>query len=371
MVILGKKRIFYSKKNLSIIVLMLMIGIGFQGCASRDTVADNDNELVNERWLPNREVDLEWINIPSNEYEFISMGLMNCQNGEYLEIEPVQRDAIFEDFGIVFRNQSLYDTTLLLKLFHNYQEVAFDVANQGDYDFEFTFEISAETVICLPITLDIINESQDTINKLTVGMFYHPERFSSQQQDLPVNLRFQTGIMLDFEINHGYNIPLSLSISETLMIQDVYNTGGLFMVNLDNLNSIPERGVITHPPELIQVRPNEELTLSIVGSFLKQELESYKPESEETYLIQIEEYLVISMLDWQQIQMNGAPYIWLNARNRPEYGQLGFFTITTPSEPGLYEFVSFLVHNPRQQFSWGTYYPLEIAIRFTIEVLEE
>jgi hypothetical protein len=78
------------------------------------------------------------------------------------------------------------------------------------------------------------------------------------------------------------------------------------------------------------------------------------------------------MLDWHQIPLNEKPYLYVNIEDDNEnIVHHGRFVINVDREPGFYEFVAFIVGNPVNENSETNFYPLETAIRFTIEVIAE
>jgi len=372
-----------DKKSILVIVVFLLIVAGIFGVYIQNNInvflrPESSNILViNESWLP-LDTSSSFLNFYPLEHEvsengFIGLGFWSGHNVLDHSIDPVRIEMPQDRLNININNENFEDVNVIVKVFYNYQEAYFRLANTEDYMTEFVFTMPGGYVVDLPIYLDSTFEKSDSLSKLTVAIFPAPERFVMQDhEDLFFDPQHNVGLALDFELNYGSDSPLVLSLQESNYVDDIYNLWASFMVNID---SGPLTGGDTKlPPRLLQVKPTEEVELFFVADLSKSEMRSVSLSGEIESSTEITDYLIISMLDWQQIPMNGDPYLWITARENDRdggiYGQHGRFFITAPEEPGFYEFVAFLVHNPTSGFSWDTFVPLEIAMRFTIEVVE-
>jgi len=86
-----------------------------------------------------------------------------------------------------------------------------------------------------------------------------------------------------------------------------------------------------------------------------------------------ENYVILALLDWQQIPLNGHPYLFVavegnDDENMTHYGR---FTITVPEESGFYDFIAFVFPNADYRKTWHSFIPIQASFRFTIEVVEQ
>lgn len=63
--------------------------------------------------------------------------------------------------------------------------------------------------------------------------------------------------------------------------------------------------------------------------------------------------------------------MYINVENDDEnIGHHGRFSLEIENEVGFYELVAFIVPNPTSRNSQNNFFPIEMAHRFTIEVIE-
>lgn len=296
--------------------------------------------------------DLNYFDIEPGFSLFVRSPDMSLIPGEgwahFMELETPQ-DLIY----VVVENRSrVTKMNFILKIFYNYEEIAFQVVGSEREVTEFLFSPPAGYESIIPIHLSESLESNEMANRLTVGIFMSPEQFASEDEELV----WETPLMLlNFEINFGERGALYLEVEPDFLTTELPNmTHSGIMINNE---SIPLQDAVRVPPSKWNVSPGEEVEMFFAtnpSSIIDEE---------------IEEFLIISLLDWHQIAMNGNPYllISLNEQNN-EYGHHGGFFITAPDEPGLYEFIAFLVPNPRSLNGPTNFYPLEAGLRFTLEV---
>lgn len=275
------------------------------------------------------------------------------------EVDSITLGTPQDTINVVVVNESLVDENLILKIFYNYEEVQFQISGSDRYITEYLFLAPSGYDLTIPIQLDGDLEVNDTINKLTVGIFWNPEYYIAIldfHSDKFNDITLFPGMVLNYEINYGILgeliLPVAATVPDALLDDLPFHS---LEVN-DDLEL--EWGVeaVVSSPQPWQVWAGEEVEMAFFTN----------PHG--IILEEIEDYLIIAMLDWHQIPINGKPYLLVNSIGT---GQQGVFTITAPDEPGLYDFVAFMVLNPtRQRYIYTNYFPLEISTRFTLEVLE-
>lgn len=296
--------------------------------------------------------------VPDYVDGFASFGVWSGEEKEETFSHPILLETPQDRLNATLTNETaLGDVPFLMKVFYNYEEAHFRVGDGNDYVTEFVLTVPSRHSVEIPFYLDSNFEVSDTSSHLTVGIFLAPERHAFQDQDdLFFDVRWDLGQVLHFEINYGYEGRLVLpTIEESDAVEHVYRLFGGFAVNQDDEPLLD--GVVLNPPELLQVSPNEEVELFFISNMHEEAFHGYdefdnplpNPPS-------VTDILVISMLDWRQIPMNGEPYTWVSLTDDPMYGQHGRFMIEAPSEPGFYEFIAFLVPNPTAPFSWDTFF---------------
>jgi len=254
---------------------------------------------------------------------------------------------------IVATNASYSRLNLILKVFYNYSEVTFRVLGTEIMDTELLFSLDSAQKVNIPLQLPEHLIAEEAISKLTVGIFEDPQHYVASSDTVSEDLRFSSGIALNFEINYGFDTNLSLSTDSLNDFNESAFFG--FVVHPDPV--VPDDGSLRLLPDTLSVRRGEEIGLSFFanGDSNGEELGSY---------------LIMSMLDWQQIYMDGSPYLWLNLpEGRVEVGQYADFSIVAPDALGFYEFLALKILQPTHQNSVKNFFPLEM-IRFTIEVVQ-
>jgi len=239
----------------------------------------------------------------------------------------------------------------ILKLFYNYEEAYFRVLGATEYKTELIFTIDARSEVAIPVQLDSNLEVNEYRNKLTMIAVIAPEQFTAFHHNL---YRFTT-VGLNFEMSFGGERELEL----LPFPYPIYAMEQSMFYSINISQNLEEPEFIVPLPEHLQVSPNEVVYLAFESKLLNMILED------------VENYLLISMLDWNQIEMSGMPYIFVETNENPAYGERGVFTIIAPEEPGFYEFVAFAVLNPSSPNSWTNFFPLEFSWRTTIEVVAE
>ena len=352
-----KKRIVLICSSLSILITLAIV---FLIIFNRGDAIPSNQNLVNLNRVG--ELPDESLNITFQPGEVVSeyggVWLFASSDLSIVDFNSISLETLQDIIYIEIGNTStIDDVNLMLKVFYNYEEVPFQIMGSDMYVTEFLFLAPAGYDMIIPIKLDGNLEANDTINKLTIGTFWEPEYYAMLFDHLEVENNFfdDAGIVLDFEINYGTLGDLDLpvvTVDPGVLIEDLMFHS--LMIN-DDFELEAGADAAMNPPQPWQARAGEEVEMSFVTN----------PHG--IIFEEIEEYLIIAMLDWHQIPLNGQPYLLVNSVGT---GQQGFFTITAPDEPGLYEFVAFLVLNPRNLRSADNFFPHEIAMRFTLEVTE-
>ncbi|MCL2559417.1 MAG: hypothetical protein FWE07_02920 [Turicibacter sp.] len=257
-------------------------------------------------------------------------------------------------FSVEISNGYSFDLNLLVKIFYNYEEVPFRVLGNEEYSTEFIFTLPALYDVMIPVQLDSQLQVNELLSsRLTVAVFLVPDLHIAE---FPEFLGMFNAMALNFEIDYGSHerkILLPPSNVETLSIENLFAG---FMINSD---LEPTGHTLYVPPYVMRVNPGEIIDLSLIING-----------NELLNLEEVESYLVISMLDFHQIPMNGEPFLHIYTNDEYDIGQHTRFTIIAPEEPGLYEFTSFVVPNPAHSTRDSNFFLLEFGMRFTIEVFE-
>jgi len=263
-------------------------------------------------------------------------------------------DTPQDTLHVFFENLSPNERDFILKVFYNYEEVSFCVLGVAVCEAEFVFSLEGNHEVTIPIQLDNNVIATDTINKLTVGIFADPNLFS---MTVDSSLWRPRGMLLNFEINYGFREELILYVEQE---EPVLKLDGLMFHGLMiNQDFDPVLYQAYFPSNPLQVRRGEEVELAFLANATLNINEA------------LEDYLIIAMLDWEQISMNGKPYLYVNVTDDNEnVGHHGRFTIEVDRDLGSYEFIAFIVANPVNENSDSNFFPLEMATRFTIEVIE-
>jgi len=293
-----------------------------------------------------------------------SFGVLSAHN----EILVRGLDLILEtpQDEIVLTLQGTSNIPIMLKVFYNYEEVAFLVGDEEAYVTKFLFELpdnERETNIAFRMSSEL--EANDTFNSLIIGVFPHPDYFSKNDDHFTITN--DLGNALNFRVSYGGEENLVLRVpyqSFPEQIEEMFHRGVMInQFSAELTMRYSDGGVFTLAPNPLQVTPNE-----VVEFYFYANLQW----TDEMRTLQ--NYLIISMLDWQQIEKNGLPYLLFEARLDDMFNDVmdhGRFTVTMPSEPGFYEFVTFAVPDPTHFNKPLMIHPLEFGFPFTIEVVDE
>jgi hypothetical protein len=238
----------------------------------------------------------------------------------------------------------------ICKIFYDYEEVKFKVLNQSTFDTSFVFNLKEANSINIPFQLDKAILRDNKSHKLTIGIYASPEK-NAKTRKLMTNFY---GMTMDYEVYYETSGKISLKKQESKTIKtlDNINFEGL-VINNKISNKSDE---VLFPPYSIKVKKGEKIELAYFTN-----LTNSIPET-------VENYLILSMLDWKQIQMSGHPYLLLDQSSLSTDSRT--FYITAPDKEGLYDFTAFIVPNPDHSKNEDNFFPIDHAYRFTIEVVK-
>ena len=277
-----------------------------------------------------------------------------------------------------FRNFPTRDT-FILKVFYNYEAISFRPLNQDTFGTEFLFSLSKGYQVHIPIQLSDVLEVNDHLNMLTVAIFGTPERHTidreanfwnwSEMLDHYYLTDWGNGIVHHFVITYGGEQPPNLTgvYHEVNVFEDVGFFNALNIAN--EFDAFDQEAISTIPASPMRVRPNEEIELIFSGNF---GYFPYFPEPTPPGYPELESYLIIALLDWQQVAINSLPYLLVDVSDGIATSEThqGRFSITAPAESGFYDFIAFVIANPStpttDEFNRNTHN--RISFRFTIEV---
>lgn len=303
---------------------------------------------INENWITTN-CDLEtFISLaPENEMgsgEF-QLGITGDIWDGDIHLETPQ-DTLYVNVA----NTTNGEMHLMLKVFYNYEEVAFEVVGVSRENRELLFVLEPDRSISIPVRLPEAIEASDTVSRLTIGVFDSPERAAASDDDL----RFRPGMMLNYEINYGSRESMTLSLDHPTLMEESEFAG--FSVH-ENSEPPGDGSIWVFAGDTHAVRAGEEVPLTFFANAEKGGGA-------------IHDYLIVAMVDWRQIPMNEQPYLWIDIEDDVlELGQHIPFTFIAPEEPGFYEFVAFIASNPTEPATFEMFYPLHL-VRFTLEVTE-
>jgi len=261
-----------------------------------------------------------------------------------------------ERLNIRLSNETSDYYPVLLKLFYNYETVNFRIVGEDDYRSELFIELSPGYEYIIPFHLDSTLEAHVGYSKLTMAAFFDSDQYS---------------------VFHGWGHYLDAA---ALTAEISYESDEQFVLDRVQhpLEERPEFGntvpLITMgtpggitpdyflgPGRPRQVYPGEELEIEVL---LNVRGSVWNPDTGERK--EVEDFLMIGLLDFEQIELSESPFLWSSASLVPLFG---YFTIEAPTEPGLYDFIAIIVENPTGGMTEDNFIPHEMSNRFTIEVI--
>lgn len=390
-------------KKMGIIMFFLLFSL--MGCTNSDS--EDSSAIRNEspyiRFYPFDDWHLYWIEeleSTSNPYGAVSASIATpLQLEAYLadpytlrseeELEADPNFINFVSFQLFNQDDHLYigidatsinDHTYTIVLFLNYEQIAFQVLGEAAYHNQFDLIVPSAYTAFIPFTLDFDQIPEDGSYRLTLAVFtdLHIHAAEWEEQE---DFEFLSRIYRHLESWNPWSPPYRVLNYDLIIGEDGVESFDFVESEIDDQvqlaqSTTPDLWVIWESETMvldleldsplwldrhIEAIPGEELHFSAWALPL--------PIWEDSV---IEDYLIISLLNGEQIPLNGKPFLYVNLTEPvidEPIAQRIDFTITAPMEPGSYEFVSFLVPNPTGR-SVFNHVPLEITPRVTIVVSE-
>jgi len=271
-------------------------------------------------------------------------------------------------------NISNSTANFVLKLFLNYEEIPFRVLGESeDYATEFIFPVDGGYELSIPFVLDSDFLAENGSYKLTAMVFVDPELYAVEYDHL-WSSSFANGVNFDLFIGNGGDLQLSTTYNMLPLdrIESIDGTPLFVWTELEDFDS--SRYIHRSNLPLVQVLRGEELELPFITSLMGPRTTAVRiyPTMEVPPEVIAENYVILALLDWQQIKLNGEPYLFVHIEETDfeSVSDFGRFTITVPDEPGFYEFIAFIIPNATHGNTFATFVPLSFSYRFTIEVIE-
>ena len=376
-----------ESKNIPFIFafIVLTMPVFFLGaCSSADVVDEFVPQMGGGEFVPTTELiqnnpSLIFPPLPDDTMAYIHEGAVG---GHGLDVRPlyfnwdwerdgewdgvIQLESLEEELLVALENISVYGHNFVMKVFVNYETVPFLVRGEEEFKESFMFSIASGYEAMIPFVIDFNSPQEDATYQLTVAIFGDPERHMIEG-DAHWNFEYSNefGAIVERHLTFGSGGDVALGDANTEPIASRENQGFVAInINTDlNVDDFYATGHAYPPVRTLQVHAGEEIKFAwfvntvIVTTF-------------EEGVLTADNYVVVGLLDWEQIPLNGKPYLFVDATDdeferRVDFGHL---TITAPDEVGLYDFVAFLAPNPTQLCEF--LFPLETSIRITIEVVE-
>lgn len=314
---------------LLIVVIFLIIKLN----SSKNTDAEKETDKIKISTVPQDSLDLGY------GYSLELNSLVIDQESQIYG--TILMDSPQDKLEIHFDNRG-NSGKYILKILYDYKEIKFKMSD-NKFSNDYTFHLDTGKSLRFPITLDESITKDHNSHKLLVAVYASPEK----NADTINAMTNEYGMTLDYEIsytnsNRNFSYTKEYETAEK-KIDAEYQ--GLVVNN--NFNNFKE---ILYPPYNIKAKKGEKIKLAYnAGKY---------PEAKD--------YLIISMIDWKQTEMNGAPYLFI--KNDPNYIDYGTFFITAPDKEGLYEYSAVIVPDPYKHKNDDHYSSIETGYRFTIEV---
>lgn len=327
------------RKRIFLFIAMIIIFLGLVFIFLKE---DKNSIAIN-----NQNYETQVSNIPQEEVEYgAGYGMQvnkknskeNSQKNGQITMKTPQ-----DQLEVEFKNRG-NSGKYILKVFYDYEEIKFKAGEKEEYSTSYIFELESMKSIKIPFKLqEEINNDRNS-HKMTIGIYASPEKNAKTLKEM-TNI---FGATLDYELlfnKSGGKISLKQKKYKPMKLLDIEYQG--LMINNDFKHSDKDA---KYPPQSIKVSKGEKVKLA------------YRAGKYEN----VEDYLILSMLDWKQVKMDGKPYKLLNIG--PSKMGYGTFYFTAPKKPGLYEFTSFIILDPTKNKSENNFALSESAYRFTIEV---
>ena len=255
------------------------------------------------------------------------------------------------------------DTYFVLKLFINYEEVYFRVRGTSDYVTKFIFPLHGSYEVYIPVALNIDVPNENYTYRLTAAAFADPYSVLVVDEESALSYwREGLAFILDADLVFGSGGEISLT--EIPYSASIERRENAFFAEL-TINQIFE-GFETmeyagNPGLFIQVNTGEEIKLAFYAHL------------HPSYGYDMTDYLIVALLDWQQISINNRSYLHVMVDNHHDFNRIvdhGVLTLPAINEPGIYAFTAFMISHPREAISLSNSFPGFPSNRILIEVVE-
>lgn len=351
------------KKTVAILMLALATVFFLIGCEEDPRVTylnlrriENDGGMVYDVFTEFQDSDVEfWIG--GNTFGFSGSDLELAYDEDFYGVIEISEntDYLVAHFGSIASE----DFYFILKVFINYEEVAFRVKGEEDYATEFVFLLESGYEVDIPFNLQLDLLDGDGIYKLTVAVFIDPNR-DILNEDNFIYFQRQEGVALnnDLVLNPEGQIGFEAVPNDPIFSREEDTSFFWFWTAPEfRLN---DHGFIAHPEFSIQASRGEEIELLFYASPVA------------SYGYELKDYLIIGLLNWQQVPLNGDPFLFIDV-GESEFSQVfdrGRFVLEGIDEVGFHDFIMILIPHPTYRNSLGNSFPRQISNRLVIEIVE-
>ena len=257
-------------------------------------------------------------------------------------------------------NVSREGSYFVLKMFLNYEEVSFRPLAAAEFETQFTFFLEGGYQADFPFVLDLSTADLEGTSKLTAAVFVDPDRHAISGDHRWSGFGDASGMVLNYDLFSGTREDIVLDVPYTQAAEHreavTFNT---IQINTQ-FGDFQTKEFIHSAEHSLQVRRGKTLELAFFAS----------PFVTDVY--ELESYIILALLDWQQIPINGQPFLYIHVKDHDfeHVMEHGVLTIEVPDEVGVYDFIAMIIPNPTRRNSFGNYRPMDLSDRFTIEVVE-
>ena len=289
-----------------------------------------------------------------------------------------QFESTKDAMQVIFHNVSHEPRNFLLKVFLNYEEASFRILGTEEYVTEFHFTVEGGYEIKIPFTLDLDPPYEDYTYRLTATLFAEPHLHSMIDNSDLLSESFAPIVGVDLVFGAGSPISLATRYNYIPLERSYFR--GIAPLNirpyaLPTLDSLWEGSDFHWYDPPIQVERGSEVTFSYFASptpmFIN--LEDITPEfiAEHPEVI-VQNYVIVALLDWQPLEINGKPFLFVEIEDPDRYHptDFGWLTFTVPDEPGFYEFIGILSPNATIHSTAMGFFSPRASFRLTLEVIE-
>lgn len=352
------------KKRISILVIIIVTIFIHSGCSLGESRTINQTQAVVNISYP--DFQMYFID-EGTPYTGIGFNIVEKYNESLVEPGHLSLETPQDEIVISVSNAFYQKLPVLLTVFYNYEQVSFQVAGDDEYRTTFIFNLESGYQVNIPIQLSSELEINDHLNSLMIGVFENPEELTKNVNPLYIGGSFH--LVLNWSVSYNGENQLVLPVPYQEPTRQLRFGGVGIIANpcytkvigeyQDGVNEVE----FIHETSLLTASPGEVIEFSFFVN----------PLTSTDFGEPIFDYLIITMLDWQQVSKSGQPYLFVEGRYDDLVRGIGdyiTFTITMPDEPGLYEFISFVVPNPTTFNNEINDWPFEMGRPFTILIIE-